>query len=54
MALRTSVRYAGQCKSFYSVAEHSILVREVAIGFELEALLHDAAEAFVRRHHTPA
>lgn len=40
-------RYSGQCRSFYSVAEHSILVSEVATGFEFEALLHDAAEAFL-------
>jgi hypothetical protein len=40
-------RYAGQCRRFYSVAEHSVLVSEVAVGFELEALLHDAAEAFL-------
>jgi uncharacterized protein len=40
-------RYSGQCRRFYSVAEHSMLVSETAIGFELEALLHDAAEAFI-------
>jgi hypothetical protein len=40
-------RYAGQCRRFYSVAEHSMLVSETAVGFELEALLHDAAEAFM-------
>jgi hypothetical protein len=40
-------RYSGQCSSFYSVAEHSLLVSEVAAGFEFEALLHDAAEAFM-------
>jgi len=40
-------RYAGQCRRFYSVAEHSILVSDTAVGFELEALLHDAAEAFM-------
>jgi hypothetical protein len=40
-------RYAGQCRKFYSVAEHSMLVSEIAVGFELEALLHDAAEAFM-------
>src|SRR5208337_610348 len=39
--------YAGQCRHFYSVAEHSILVSETAVGYEFEALLHDAAEAFV-------
>ncbi|MBR1225224.1 hypothetical protein JQ600_09870 [Bradyrhizobium sp. AUGA SZCCT0176] len=40
-------RYSGQCNGFYSVAEHSLLVSETAIGFELEALMHDAAEAFL-------
>ena len=40
-------RYSGQCSRFYSVAEHSILVSEMAVGFEFEALLHDAAEAFL-------
>jgi|ERR1700728_2316114 hypothetical protein len=40
-------RYAGQCRDFYSVAEHSILVSDTAVGFEFEALLHDAAEAFL-------
>ncbi len=40
-------RYAGQCRDFYSVAEHSILVSETAVGHEFEALLHDAAEAFL-------
>ncbi|MGY4167530.1 hypothetical protein [Bradyrhizobium sp. USDA 4529] len=40
-------RYSGQCSRFYSVAEHSLLVSDVASGFELEALMHDAAEAFL-------
>lgn len=40
-------RYSGQCKRFYSVAEHSLLVSETAVGFEFEALLHDGAEAFL-------
>jgi hypothetical protein len=40
-------RYSGQCTRFYSVAEHSILVSQIAKGFEFEALLHDAAEAFL-------
>jgi 5'-deoxynucleotidase YfbR-like HD superfamily hydrolase len=40
-------RYAGQCKRFFSVAEHSILVSETVHEFAYEALLHDAAEAFL-------
>ncbi|MGO7545441.1 hypothetical protein AB9E34_06670 [Rhizobium leguminosarum] len=40
-------RYAGQCKSFYSVAEHSIHVADTVDAYKLEALLHDAAEAFL-------
>lgn len=40
-------RYAGQCREFYSVAEHSILVSDVVEDFAFEALMHDAAEAFI-------
>jgi uncharacterized protein len=40
-------RYAGQCHSYFSVAEHSLLVTSVADTFKYEALLHDAAEAFI-------
>jgi hypothetical protein len=40
-------RYSGQCARFYSVAEHSLFVSSVASEYELEALMHDAAEAFL-------
>lgn len=40
-------RYAGQCSGFYSVAEHSLLVCDTVPEFQLEALMHDAAEAFL-------
>jgi hypothetical protein len=45
--LSLTCRYAGQCSNFYSVAEHSLLVSEVARGHEYFALMHDAAEAFI-------
>jgi uncharacterized protein len=40
-------RYAGQCHQFYSVAEHSLHVSAVSPTNKLEALMHDAAEAFL-------
>ncbi|WP_217360542.1 YfbR-like 5'-deoxynucleotidase [Ruegeria atlantica] len=40
-------RYSGQCKEFYSVAEHSLIVSEQVEDFAFEALLHDASEAFM-------
>jgi len=45
--LAHTCRYAGQADGFYSVAEHSLLVSEVAVGREFTALMHDAAEAFI-------
>jgi hypothetical protein len=40
-------RYAGQCRIFYSVAEHCLLVSDMVPEHAFAALMHDAAEAFV-------
>lgn len=47
--LANTCRFQGQCREFYSVAQHSCLVMELLEGDrnrEIEALLHDAGEAF--------
>ncbi|WP_244476657.1 hypothetical protein [Methylobacterium sp. Leaf469] len=40
-------RYAGQCRDFYSVAEHCLYVSDAVPEHAFAALMHDAAEAFV-------
>ena len=46
-------RYVGQCRQFYSVAEHSVLCAKMAedeglpVSVQMACLLHDAAEAYV-------
>lgn len=50
-SLSMQCRYAGHCISFYSVAEHSVLMsrhlRRHGYKVALTALLHDASEAYL-------
>lgn len=47
-ALGNTGRMAGHTVSFYSVAQHSVIVaRSLAPEFQLQGLMHDAHEAYV-------
>jgi hypothetical protein len=56
-ALAMLVRYNGHVSTFYSVAEHSMLVaglmQELNLGDPFEGLMHDAAEAYFRDISAP-
>ena len=48
--LANECRFSGQCKVFYSVAQHCVLASQFVDDekYAFEALMHDASEAYLR------
>lgn len=46
-ALSMQPRFGGHLPTFYSVAQHSVLVSELVDSAKLTALMHDASEAYL-------
>jgi hypothetical protein len=54
VGLSNECRYAGQIEDHYSVAQHSVYVSyQTPVGLELEGLMHDAPEAYIKDIHRP-
>lgn len=52
-ALSNTPRFGGHLKHFYSVAQHSLSCAECIKEYKLEALLHDASEAYLTDMPSP-
>lgn len=46
-ALSNLCRFGGHSYGFYSVAQHCVLASHACVTYPLEALMHDAAEAYL-------